>query len=160
MQYEKTGQLTIRPICAVFVDEVEKSGRQNPYCEVLIGNSRLITGIASNQPADPAWVDRIDYQLTGEESLELFAYDSDFRTKGDYNGNCRIQLANVFTQRNLIEFYDIFRDGKRTGRVKVAFNFVPDRTPDINPKFQTSSVIQGGLIYSQVAGVFNTTNTI
>ena len=126
------GQLTIRPLCAVFCEDVKASGRANPYVEIGIGNQRLSCCVATQQGINPAWVDRIDYNLNKESEVEVFAYDDEFRRKEDFIGTCKIKLADPLKNRDHIQLYDIFRQGYKTGKLKIAFQFVPKASPVVS----------------------------
>ena len=132
MQHEESGQLTIRPLCAIFVEDIHQSGRDNPYVEIKFGGRTYTSTVATNQGGNPAWVDKVDCILTKETTFELCAYDNEFRNKGDYNGSAIVHLARFKKARNHIEWLDIAKDGMRTGKVKIAFEFVPDNTPVVS----------------------------
>ena len=158
MQYSKTGQLTIRPLCAAFHQDCKVAGRQDPYIEIDIGAERLSSCIATSQGIDPAWVDRIDYNLNGEKTFTMYAYDSRCRQRDDFNGYCIIDLKEPCEARNSVEWYDIFKGGNLSGKVKVAFEFIPDDSSTKKPDFRQGSTINGGLINSKKSGL-NGSNT-
>ena len=119
------GQLSIRPICCSLHQQVKDAARDHPFVEVTIGNTRLASSIATKQRIDPAWLDRFDYQLSGETKVDIFVYDHEHRKKEDFSGKATIDLAEPLANRNHVGMYNVLRDGKITGFLKLAFEFIP-----------------------------------
>ena len=140
------GQLSIRPICAALHQNCKDAGRENPFIEVAFGNNHLTCTVATFQGIDPAWVDRIDYNLQGETSFQIFVYDSQFRKKEDFTGVAIIELATPISQRKSINFYNIHKDGHLTGKIKLAIDFIPEGDKECKFDFKSSTIVEGGLL--------------
>ena|SRR3990167_8373429 len=144
------GQLSIRPICAALHQTCKDSGRENPYIEVVFGNNHLTCSVASLQGIDPAWVDRIDFNLQGEKSFQLFVYDSQYRRREDFTGVVDIDLALPIAQRKTINFYNVHKNGQLTGKIKLAIEFIPEGDKECKFDFKNSTIIEGGLLNSEI----------
>ncbi|CAK4670302.1 hypothetical protein LEN26_011240 [Aphanomyces euteiches] len=85
-------QVTVKR--AVDLRDVQMIGRQDPYCDVLLGNLAFRTRVHENGGTDPFWEETFVIPVANPqvEELDVFIRDSGW-ISDEHIGTCRIPVS-------------------------------------------------------------------
>ena len=96
-----SGTLTVRPLSGAFTKDKDLFGKQDPFIEFQVGQSRQQTKVCKNGGKTPKWSDTLTFRLNGEQSLMFIIFDHDTFSASDKLAEGNINLHEVFQKRTL-----------------------------------------------------------
>lgn len=111
------GTLTVKPICANLIHDLDLFGKMDPYVNVSIGNQYYKTKTAHGAGKTPNWSESFTFRVNDETQMTFELYDSDIG-QDDFIGSGFIDLTPVFIKRNINEWYPVNKASKKQNNIK------------------------------------------
>jgi len=123
------GRLTIRPLSA----NLKKSTdffKMDPYLVITIGNQKQQTRTCNGGGKKPTWSDSLSFNLDRHpDMMDVVCFDKDTFSKDDYVAEAHISIYDMVSRQRGDEWYPMFRKGKDSGKILIAFEFIPTGGP-------------------------------
>ena len=120
------GTLIVKSIGALLTINTDFFGKMDPYVVIKIGSTSFRTKTATKMGKYPAWDDIFVFELSGEDTMELYIYDRDIVKKDDFVGHNKIILSKALTIKTETSWYTVTTSkGKKVGQIKLALELKP-----------------------------------
>lgn len=114
--------VTFRPIEAQLTHDTDTFGKMDPYLRVIVGGQTFQTDVCKGGSKNPKWDDSFDFPMSGNGSIQVSVWDKDAGSADDLIGDATLNLYQLGSVPNQIEWFDIFHNGSIAGKVAVQIN--------------------------------------
>ncbi|ORX88339.1 hypothetical protein K493DRAFT_236858 [Basidiobolus meristosporus CBS 931.73] len=119
------GTLEIRPCKGRDLRVVQKIGKQDPFLQFELGNTRKRTKADKNGGQKPTWNERISFEVPeGVHKVAVKCYDQNLREHA-FIGEREIDFSPAITYYQLDNWFELKDKGDPAGEVYLEFTFFP-----------------------------------
>jgi len=120
------GTFIVKPIEANLTHNTDLLGRMNPYCSVVVGNTRIKGQICKKGGKHPHWNDSITVPATGESKVLVELMDKDKITHDDHIGSFELDLNEVQSIGQISKWYPLTYKNKTAGEILLETVYQPE----------------------------------
>ncbi|KAK9721634.1 hypothetical protein K7432_003262 [Basidiobolus ranarum] len=119
------GTLEVRPCKGRELRVVQKIGKQDPFLQFELGNSRQRTKADKNGGQKPTWNERLTFDITeGVHKVVVKCYDQNLREHA-FIGESEVDFSPAITHYQLDSWFELKDKGEPAGEVYLEFTFFP-----------------------------------
>src|SRR4051812_18659137 len=118
------GTLVIKPLEAKLTHDTDFFSKMDPYCQILIGTSKVQGKVCKSGGKHPHWDDTITVHRNGEPSMFVELKDKDTFTSDDIIGVTQVDLTTIHGVS--AKWYPLYFNRKPAGEVLLEIIYTPD----------------------------------
>ncbi|KAM1079934.1 hypothetical protein ACFX2I_014551 [Malus domestica] len=131
------GTLEVNLVNAKGLKNTEFFGNMDPYVIITCKKQQKKSKVATAQGSNPEWNESFVFSVAdGVTELHLMIMDKDTGTADDFVGELSIPLRTIYEEGKLPPMkYNVLRNKKYHGEIKIGFTFTPAVTNDRELEF-------------------------
>ena len=130
MNYNPSGELTIRPLTANLKRDKDIIFKMDPYVKIVLGTQYQKTPVAWMKGKHPGWKDQLTFRRNAEDLITFEVWDKDILSHDDMIGVGAVAFSSVLLKGNRYnEWVPLTFKGKNAGELLVDISFAPDYLP-------------------------------
>ncbi|KAM1294594.1 hypothetical protein ACFX13_014898 [Malus domestica] len=131
------GTLEVNLVNAKGLKNTEFFGNMDPYVIITCKKQQKKSKVATAQGSNPEWNENFVFSVAdGVTELHLMIMDKDTGTADDFVGELSIPLRTIYEEGKLPPMkYNVLRNKKYHGEIKIGFTFTPAVTNDRELEF-------------------------
>ncbi|KAM2227607.1 hypothetical protein ACFXTI_014398 [Malus domestica] len=131
------GTLEVNLVNAKGLKNTEFFGNMDPYVIITCKKQQKKSKVATAQGSNPEWNESFVFSVAdGVTELHLMIMDKDTGTADDFVGELSIPLRTIYEEGKLPPMkYNVLRNKKYRGEIKIGFTFTPAVTNDRELEF-------------------------
>ncbi|WOL05849.1 elicitor-responsive protein 3 isoform X1 [Canna indica] len=122
------GTLEVLLVGAKGLENTDFFCKMDPYAVLVCRTQEQRSSIASGKGSNPDWNENFVFTISGNvPELTIKLMDSDSGTHDDFVGEATIPLEAVYSEGKIPPIaYNVVKDKKYCGEIKVGLNFTPE----------------------------------
>jgi len=120
------GTIKCKPMQAIFKVEDEDKSPFKPYCKLKVGRDSMESSIVEEKDMQAEWTDSLKVKINPDEKKAKFVIKNDKKGIRSTIGKSEIDLEQLKSSKNMIQWFYLSRRGKITGEVLVDLEYIPD----------------------------------
>ncbi|XP_068307118.1 elicitor-responsive protein 3-like isoform X1 [Pyrus communis] len=131
------GTLEVNLVNAKGLKNTEFFGNMDPYVIITCKKQQKKSKVATAQGSNPEWNESFVFGVAdGVTELHLMIMDKDTGSADDFVGELSIPLRTIYEEGKLPPMkYNVLRNKKYRGEIKIGFTFTPAVTNDRELEF-------------------------
>jgi len=109
--------IIFKPIEAQLTHDTDTLGKMDPYLKIEVAGQTYQTVTHKNGGKAPKWNDSFTFAIQGEGSVKVSVWDKDSIGSDDLIGDATLNLFQLGSIGNQVEWFDIFHKGEVAGKV-------------------------------------------
>lgn len=131
-------QITVSPLSAVIVKDMDLIGKMDPYVNVTVGTVTKKTKVVENGGKTPRWGDQLTFNCNSKDVVQMRIYDDDVGAD-DFIGEVRVPVQDVIVcNGNLTNTYP-FSSSKNSGTLTVRLQASGHQFTNFQQNFPTAT---------------------
>jgi Ca2+-dependent lipid-binding protein len=106
-----------KPLEAQLTRDIDAIGKMDPYIKIEVNNQIYKTDVCHNGGKNPKWDDSFSFPLGGDGSVKVSVWEKDTFSKDDLIGDATLNVFQLGSLGNQVEWFDIFYNGTVAGKV-------------------------------------------
>jgi len=124
-----SGTLCLRPLAAQLARDVTFIGKMDPYCEFIVGKSKVKGQVCASGGINPIWEDDkpLIINITTESTMTVNLKEKKLIGSDILVGTCEVNLYDIRLKRNYVKWLPLVYQNTHAGKVLFEAVFQPDQ---------------------------------
>jgi hypothetical protein len=122
------GQLSVKPIRAELLADMDFVGKMDPYCQVICGNQQQRTATSEDAGKNPIWSETFIFNLQPTDQFLQINIQDDDPGVDEFLGSAQFNLSQLQQLGGFASpWIDLLRNGKLAGKILMEFRLTPSQ---------------------------------
>lgn len=106
-----------KPVEAQLTHDTDPTGKMDPYFKIEVNGQVFISDVCKEGGKNPKWDDTFSFPLGGDGSIKVSLWDKDNISSDDLIGDSVLNLFQLGSLVNAVEWFDIYYKGEVAGKI-------------------------------------------